>query len=68
MTSHNTWGSMTTLHEFGGVSRWPWDLLELGLTQKWETMALRMLTTIDLLCFIICEDPRESKFIEITLG
>ena len=32
-------------------------LLEVALTQNWETMALRTLTTVDLLCFIMCEDP-----------
>jgi hypothetical protein len=32
-------------------------LLEVGLTQNWETMALRMLTPIDLFYFIMCEDP-----------
>ena len=40
-------------------------LLELGLTQNQDTMALRMLTTVDLFYFIMCEDPREYKFIEI---
>jgi len=34
-------------------------LLEVGLTWNWETMALRMLTTVDLFYFIMCEDPRE---------
>ena len=35
-------------------------LLELDLTQNRETMALRMLTTIDsLFHFIMCEDPHE---------
>ena len=43
-------------------------LLEVGLTQTWETMVLRMLTTIDLLYFIMCEDPREQAFIELTFG
>ena len=32
-------------------------LLEVGLTQNEETMALQMLTTVDLLYFIMCEDP-----------
>jgi hypothetical protein len=32
-------------------------LLEVGLTQNRETMALRTLTTIDLLYFIMCEGP-----------
>jgi hypothetical protein len=31
----------------------------LGLTQNRETMALRMLTTIDLFYFIIVEDPHD---------
>jgi hypothetical protein len=31
-------------------------LLEVGLTQNRETMALRMLTTVDLFYFIMCED------------
>jgi hypothetical protein len=34
-------------------------LLEVGITQNQETMALWMLTTIDLLYFIMCEDPHE---------
>ena len=34
-------------------------LLEVGLTQNQETMALRMLTTIDLFYFTMCEDPHE---------
>ena len=33
---------------------------EVGLTQnRWETMALRTLTTIDLFLLVMCEDPRE---------
>jgi hypothetical protein len=31
-------------------------LLEVDLTQNWETMAPRNLTTIDLLYFMMCED------------
>ena len=34
-------------------------LLEVGLTQNQETMALRTLTTVDLFYFIMCEDPHE---------
>ena len=34
-------------------------LLEVGLTQNWETMALRTLTTVDLFYLIMCEGPRE---------
>ena len=33
--------------------------LEVGLTQNWETMALRTLTTVDLFYFIMCDDPCE---------
>jgi hypothetical protein len=38
-------------------------LLEVGLTQNPETMAFRMLTTVDSFYFIMCEDPHEYKFI-----
>ena len=34
-------------------------LLEVGLTQNWETVALQMLTTVDLFYFIMCEYPHE---------
>ena len=34
-------------------------LLEVGLTQDWEPMALRTLTNVDLFYFIMCEDRRE---------
>ena len=40
-------------------------LLEVGLTQNRETMALRTLTTIGLFYFIMCEGPHEQTFIEI---
>ena len=43
-------------------------LLEVGLTQNWETMALRTLTNVVLFYFIMCEDPHEWKFIEIAFG
>ena len=33
--------------------------LEVDLTQNWETMALRMLTTVGLFYFVMCEDPHE---------
>jgi hypothetical protein len=42
--------------------------LEVGLIQNRETMALRMFTIVDLFYFIVCEDPREFEFIEITIG
>ena len=34
-------------------------LLEVGLSQNWETMALRMLTLVELFYFIMCEVPHE---------
>ena len=34
-------------------------LLEVGLTQNWETMALRMPTTVYLFYLIMCEDPHD---------
>ena len=34
-------------------------LLEVGLTQNQEAMALRTLTNVDLFYFIMCEDPHE---------
>jgi hypothetical protein len=42
--------------------------LDVGLTKNRETMALRTLTTVDLFYFIMCEDLRELKFIEIAFG
>ena len=35
--------------------------LEVSLTQNQETMAVRNLTTMDLLYFIMCEDPHEIE-------
>ena len=34
-------------------------LLEVGLAQNWETMTLRTLITVDLVYFIMREDPNE---------
>ena len=34
-------------------------LLEVGLTQNMETMALQTLKTVDFFYFIMCEDPHE---------
>ena len=42
-------------------------LLEASLTQNWETMALRTLTTVELFYFNTSEDPREQKSIEISI-
>ena len=43
-------------------------LMEVGLTQNRETMALQMFTTVELFHFIMCEDPHEQKFIEKAFG
>ena len=43
-------------------------LLEVGPAQNRETMALQMLTIVGLLCFVICEDMHDYKFIEIAFG
>ena len=43
-------------------------LLEVGLPQNQETMALQMLTPVDLVYFIMCEDPHEHTFIKIIFG
>jgi hypothetical protein len=42
-------------------------LSEVGLTQNRKTMILWMLTTVDLLYFIVCEELHEWKFIETPL-
>ena len=34
-------------------------LLEVGLTQNSEIMALQLLTTVDLFCLTMCEDPHD---------
>ena len=38
MTSHYTWGSVTTLHDFGGVLGWPLDTFFWALTIKWSRL------------------------------
>ena len=43
-------------------------LLEVGLTQNQEIIALWTLTTVGLFYFITCEDPCEHKSIEIAFG
>ena len=43
-------------------------LLEVDVTQNQETMALRMLTAVDLFNLIMCDEPHEHKFIEIVFG
>ena len=42
--------------------------LKVGLTQYQETIEFRMLTTVDLFYFIMCEDPHEQTFIELGFG
>ena len=43
-------------------------LLEIGMTQNQETVALQTFITVDLFYFIMCEDLHEYKFIEIAFG
>ena len=43
-------------------------LLEVGLTQNHETIALQRLTTVGLFYSIMCEDLHEYKFSEIVFG
>ena len=43
-------------------------LLEVGLTQNQDIMALLTLTSVDLFCFIIHEDSHVQNFIEIAFG
>ena len=43
-------------------------LLELGLTQNREIIALRLFTIVDILCFIMVEDPHDYKYLEIVFG
>ena len=42
MTSHYTWGSVTTLHDFGGVLGQPLDTLFCALTISWSRVLARM--------------------------
>ena len=42
MTSHYTWGSMTTLHEFGGVLGRPLDTFFWALTVSWSQLLARV--------------------------
>jgi hypothetical protein len=39
MTSHYTWGSVTTLHEFGGVSGRPLNTFSWALTISWSRLS-----------------------------
>ena len=43
-------------------------LLEVGLTQNRDAVALRTLTTIGLFYFIMRQDPHELKLIEIAFN
>ena len=40
----------------------------IGLTQNRETMTLRMLTTVGLFYFNMCEDSHEEKLIEMAFS
>ena len=53
-----TWHQMEYVSRSLGLLSKP-HLLEVGLTQNHEAMALRTLTTIDSFYYIMCEDPHE---------
>ena len=38
MTSHYTWGPVTTLHDFGGVLGWPLDTFFWALAISWSRL------------------------------
>ena len=42
MTSHYTWGSVTTLHDFGGVLGWPLGTFFWALTISWSRLLARV--------------------------
>ena len=60
MDVKSTW--IPTWHPNGSCFMVTWTifinhLLQVGLTQNWETMTLQNLTTVDWFYFIMCEDP-----------
>ena len=42
MTSHCTWGSVTTWHDFRGVLGWPLDTFFWALTNSWSRLLARV--------------------------
>ena len=42
MTSHYTWGTMTTLHDFEGVLGWPLDTFFWAPTMSWSRLLARV--------------------------
>ena len=42
MTSHYTWGSLITLHDFGGVLGWPLDTFFWALKISWSRLLARV--------------------------
>ena len=42
MTSHYTWRSVTTLHDFGGILGWPLDNFFWALTISWSRLLALM--------------------------
>ena len=42
ITSHYTWESVTTLHDFGGVLGWPLDTFFWALTISWSRLLARV--------------------------
>ena len=69
MDIKSTW--IPTWHRMDHVLCWTIlknHLLEGGLTQKQEAMALWMLAVVDLFYFNMCEGPYELSFIKIEFG
>ena len=42
MNSHYTWGSVTTLHDLGGMLGWPLDTFLWALTKSWSRRLARV--------------------------
>ena len=42
ITSHYTWGSVTTLHDLGGVLGWPLETFFWALTILWSRLSTRV--------------------------
>ena len=66
-------GFLPTWHRMDHVSWVTWIIfknhfLEVGIVQNRETMAFYTVAAVGLFCFIVCEDPREWKFIVRAFG
>ena len=50
MASHYTWGSVTTLDDFGGVLGRPWDNFIWALRNSWSRLSARVWSSPQLQC------------------